>query len=66
MFRKDTLDENYLYQHKNVQEMYDEIIFQTEEAFNLFVRTIQVSKVLKNKPPWINQSLKSLKRYKNN
>ena len=41
------------------------LFFQTEEACNLIVPTIQISKVLKNKPPWINQNLKSLIRDKN-
>ena len=35
-----------------------------EEASNLFVPTFQVFKDLKNKPPWINQSLKYLIRDK--
>ena len=45
--------------------MYDEFIFLTEEACNLFVRIIQVSKTLKSKPLWMKKSLKYLISDKN-
>jgi hypothetical protein len=50
------------FENKNVQEMYDELIFCTEEACNLYTAIKNISNSMRNKSPWISKSLKSLIR----
>ena len=55
-----------LYENKQVQEVYDDLIFYTSVASNLFIAIVDVS-VIKNKTaPWINKELKDLIRRKKN
>jgi hypothetical protein len=61
-----------LYEKLSVQEMYDMMIFYTNQACNQFVPTFDVSQIKKSAAPWIKGDLKALVkkkrnlRYKNN
>ena len=49
-----------LYENKSVQEMYDELIFYTNEASNQFIPTLNVTKLKSSTAPWVKDDLKIL------
>ncbi|XP_065654771.1 uncharacterized protein LOC136081386 [Hydra vulgaris] len=55
-----------LYENKTVQDMYNELIYYTTEACNLFVPTIDISRIKSLATPWINNEIKQLIRRKRN
>ncbi|XP_065678154.1 uncharacterized protein LOC136093146 [Hydra vulgaris] len=54
------------FSNKNVQEMFDELIYYTEVACNHFTPTKMTINSLKIRPAWVNASLKFLIRSKQN
>ncbi|XP_065675772.1 uncharacterized protein LOC136091979 [Hydra vulgaris] len=55
-----------LYKNKTVQDMYNEFIYYTTEACNLFVPTIDISLIKSSTTPWIINEIKQLIRRKRN
>ena len=45
---------------RTVQEMYDELIFYTNEASNQFIPTLNVTKLKSSTAPWVKDDLKIL------
>ena len=55
-----------LFENKQVQEMYDELIFYSSVASNLFIPIVDASQMKCTANPWINKELKALIRKKKN